>query len=869
MNPRGIPVISISIGNGTASKIFRIGDTMKNISDGSTTEPFTGVLKGIQLEPHINRVNNSHAAYDNIATFGYTSPDCALASISAEDYDVEKIVLMDEQGKYRVIDVHDISTLSIYDSDAEEWEALTEEALIQYINLISSDIVTVVSVDSETNTINATIDTIENLDLGTNLIQLFVTLNDQVGDLTDVTYASEKGSYVLVLEDETTYDPFKKGVLDSMPINNNEATSATLTANGKSGGQLVYTLNVKYYNEEDVVAKIGEAVYSSIENAIAAAKPGDTISLMKSVTVDNTKVSGAATNGLFTIPAGVTFDGQNNVITANAETWVGDTIQNHVFVCSSGNAKIMNVTVEGHAKAKSAVCCFGNGTVVTLENVTAKNFGNIGIQIAGANVTMTNVNTSGNAWGGINVDKGSDGSIPVVVFNSGVLSENVELYTELVDQDVITATGLTEIIGYGTTLKGFKFYTSDVTKLGVATGTVNGKTSVFETVSDASILADGSAVTLLKNVTEDVVFAEDANLELNLGGHNITGVASHAITNNGTLKITNNGTVDAVTHNCAALMNNGVCNVQGGHFTRSLEAGNATDNGGNSYYTILNHGEMELGSAVEVENAGQFSSNISNGWYDSTGKTEKNDTCKLTVNGAQITGGKYCLKNDELGDMTINSGLFTNNHNSTVALNWHKMTVAGGQFASTTCGAIQNGTYGLGVGKVVVIDGVFDCVAPVFTEVSGYPSDDYTVTGGTYRAANAVPAAYIPEGYEFVDLGEGNYTVQEKSAEETAKEEIDNIIDNIQSDNVTITPDPEQENVYSIVTNDASLATTNLFDQMAALEGMSTIVVTDGVSTATYTAGGDLETFKAEVDAMLPTKVDDPEVVLTMTVTVQ
>ena len=869
MRPRGIPMISISIGNGTTSKVFRIGDTMKDISDGTNTTPFTGTLKGVQLEPHINRINNAHVAYDNVATFGYMNPDCAMASISAEDYDVEKILLMDEKGNYRIIDAHDINTLSIYDSEAEEWEALTEEVLLQYINLISSDIVTVVSVDPETNTISATIDTIEGLDLGANLVQLFVTLNAEVGDLMDVTYESEKGSYALVLEDETTYDPFEKGVLASMPTNNNETASATLTANGKSGGQLVYTLNVKYYNEEGVVAKIGETAYSSIENAIAAAKPGDTIKLMKSITVDNSKVSSVVTNALFTLPAGVTFDGQNNVITADAEAWVGEGIQNHIFTCASGNAKVMNVTVEGHAKAKSAVCCFGNGTVVTLENVTAKNFGNVGIQIAGANVTMTNVNTSGNAWGGINADTGSDGSTPVVVFNSGVLSENVELYTELVDQDVITAAGLTEIIGYGTVLKGYKFYTSDVTKLGVATGTVNGKSAVFETLSDASIVTDGSAVTLLKNVTEDVVFAEDANLELNLGGYNITGVASHAITNNGTLKITNNGTVDAVAHSCAALLNNGTCNVQGGHFTRSLEAGTASNNGGNSYYTILNHGEMELGSTVEVENAGEYSSNVSNGWYDSAGKTEENDACKLTINGAQITGGKYCLKNDELGDMTINSGLFTNEYNNVVLLNWHKLNVVGGQFASTTCAAISNGTYGLGIGKATISGGVFECVAPVFGEISGYPSADYQVTGGTYKASNAVPAAYIPEGYEFADLGEGNYTVQEKSEEEVVKEEIDTIIDGIQSDNVTITPDPEQENVYSIVTNDASLSTTNLFDQMAVLEGLATITVTDGEATATYTAGGDLETFKTEVDAMLPTKVDDPEVVLTMTVTLQ
>ena len=55
----------------------------------------------------------------------------------------------------------------------------------------------------------------------------------------------------------------------------------------------------------------------------------------------------------------------------------------------------------------------------------------------------------------------------------------------MVDQDVIEAPGYTRVIGIGTNLKGFAYYTSDMKKLGVMYGVKDGETYVYQTQEDA------------------------------------------------------------------------------------------------------------------------------------------------------------------------------------------------------------------------------------------------------------------------------------------------------------------------------------------------------------------------------------------------
>ena len=436
-------------------------------------------------------------------------------------------------------------------------------------------------------------------------------------------------------------------------------------------------------------------------------------------------------------------------------------------------------------------------------------------------------------------------------FKQNVLN-TIQSTNTVQEGELIMANGATELVY---TLKVSYFNEAEV----VAKINDNSYSSVNNALAAA---VENDIIMLMKDTVEDVVVPDGKIVTLNLNGHNITNAASDTITNNGVLTVTGTGIVDNITHGKAAVLNNKNCTLEGGTYQRSAEAGNASNNGGNSYYTILNHGEMTIGAGVTVNNAGSWSSNISNGWYDSTGKTE-DDLCKLTIDGATVTGGKYTIKGDELGETIINSGTFSGTGDVTM-LNWHKMTINGGTLTNDSHAAVSNGTYGQGVGQLRVIDGVFDA-AVAFSTIADYPSTDIVVTGGTYNSEAAVEAAYIASTHQMALQSDGKYKVVEKSAAEMAEEEVNEIISGLSG--VEITPDPDTENQFSIVTTDGSLSNSGLFESLAAVDGVTTITVSKGDENAVYNVSdGDMSTFKAAVDAMLPTKVDDPEVTLTMTI---
>ena len=76
--------------------------------------------------------------------------------------------------------------------------------------------------------------------------------------------------------------------------------------------------------------------------------------------------------------------------------------------------------------------------------------------------------------------------MPHFTLVSGTMAEPVEVYTEQVDQDVISVPeNFKRVIGIGTNLKGFAYYTTDMKKLGVMYGVKDGETYVYQTEADA------------------------------------------------------------------------------------------------------------------------------------------------------------------------------------------------------------------------------------------------------------------------------------------------------------------------------------------------------------------------------------------------
>ena len=240
--------------------------------------------------------------------------------------------------------------------------------------------------------------------------------------------------------------------------------------------------------EEGAVSIDGEA-YNTLEEAIASAISGDTITLNQDVTVED---MGESSLIAVVIPAGVTLDGKNHKVTAGAVT------NKHILGIVGAGVTIKNVVVEGKTGVKSGICVSGHSASATISNTTVTNCPNCGVQVTnGANVTLDNYTSSGNAWGSVNVDKGTGGTVPHVTFNSGSMSENVEIYTELVDEDCITAASLEEVLGVGDILKGFKYYTSDKARLGVAAVVVDGVTTVYEDMAEAEEAANDAGTNVV------------------------------------------------------------------------------------------------------------------------------------------------------------------------------------------------------------------------------------------------------------------------------------------------------------------------------------------------------------------------------------
>ncbi len=265
-------------------------------------------------------------------------------------------------------------------------------------------------------------------------------------------------------------------------------------------------------------------------------------------------------------------------------------------------------------------------------------------------------------------------------------------------------------------------------------------------------------VTLMRNVSEDVVVTGKKRIELDLAGHTITNVSDHAILNqntyNWTIKDTvGGGIVDCATSGKAALYNdiNAKVTVKGGTFTRSAEGA------GNSWYVIKNYGTMTINAGTTVkfpENAGQASALVANGWYNSasaeagTSSEPKpslgGNQAALTIKGGDFTGSDGCvLKNDDFGKLTVSGGTFTSPStasSSRCVFNSSSVTISGGTFSSIGACVESLGAPGTAAnpGTLAISGGDFSSqTSPVLTVDLGTTA---TISGGTFTgvAENAV-----------------------------------------------------------------------------------------------------------------------------------
>lgn len=273
------------------------------------------------------------------------------------------------------------------------------------------------------------------------------------------------------------------------------------------------------------------------------------------------------------------------------------------------------------------------------------------------------------------------------------------------------------------------------------------------TVADMKkVLVDGGTYTLSNDMEGDFVVSATAPVTIDLNGHKITNKAGDTFTVNcgSSLTIAGEGTVDNVTHAKACIYNNGTVILNGGTYTRSKENGQSdTNSGGNSYYNILNHGEMTINQSVSVSQNGKFSSMIASGYYDYSNTNPRNGYVngtnaaapKLTINGGTFSGGLNTIKNDDGATLEIKGGTFDNMSQATVQ-NHHVTTISGGTFnCSGATYAVDNEGHNNAekdLGDMTITGGTFNGL--MFNNGTGA---DMTVTGGTFSDPAALE--YLPE----------------------------------------------------------------------------------------------------------------------------
>lgn len=328
------------------------------------------------------------------------------------------------------------------------------------------------------------------------------------------------------------------------------------------------------------------------------------------------------------------------------------------------------------------------------------------------------------------------------------------------------------------------------------TTVVVGSSADGMTISQA-ITNGAKEITLGGNVTEDVTIPKNAKVTIDLAGYTLTNSSGHTITNYGTLTIEDsgsNGIVDNVTHAKAAIYNypGGTVTLNGGTYDRSHENGqSATQNGGNSSYTLKNFGTMIVNAGVTVQQdgtsnggtTGRYSSLFANGWQDGRNADKENGSepqrvgtgAKLIINGGTFIGGLNTIKNDDYGFLTINGGTFQNFAQSCF-LNWNVAEISDGIFngSNASSAVILNGYINDTMDR-----GILDISGGKFTgntiigKMQGVDRDvqDVSITGGTF-SSNV--SAYVPENYECVENeGEDTYTVKEMEAKLVVKQGTD------------------------------------------------------------------------------------------------
>lgn len=626
--------------------------------------------------------------------------------------------------------------------------------------------------------------------------------NLAAGSKIDIAENTVDGNGYLIYDDT-------KNAID-LTYTNNTITGNVDTTKGVYGGATkALTDGVDVVINGVKAAQIGDVKYETLAEAIAAAKDGETVTLLadatedvtidKNITLDlggKTLTNTGAGKATVTIAKGATATVQNGSI-------IGGT--SYYNIQNNGTATFTGVTATAGNTGSSMIDNFGTLTIESGSYTggldTIKNEPGAKLTISGGEFTLTKGTSKGftgvvfnygdlTITGGtftqsdksapygqaqvIHTDNKSGSSAPSTVITGGTFKNLCTRSTAWVVRATNAAAGATKVSG-GTFNKSISDgYCADgfiPTKNADGTyGVKAGKyvaqigSKKYETLADAiRLAAKGKTITLLDNVTENVEIAANKNLTLDLNGFTLnggTGTAKAALYNLGTITIQDSSAAK----------------------TGTIKRDDAGIEGETSYYVIRNQGTMTIESGNVINNSGYRKVNSTGSMVGSSlicnGDCDEGGT--LTIKGGTFTQNNFiAIKNGVLGVLKVTGGTITSNHSA--IQNWFEADITGGKIT----GQLWTNAWeeGKSVGKTT-IGGDATFAGEIVMDITGSVAPTLAINGGnlnvtrwriTNAAANAgakpavsggtfssaVKEEYCATGYIPKDNGDGTYGVKE------------------------------------------------------------------------------------------------------------
>ena len=540
--------------------------------------------------------------------------------------------------------------------------------------------------------------------------------------------------------------------------------------------------------------------FATLEEAIAEAKDGDIVTLLKSCSGNGIKIETK-----YFANAGLTVDFGGCTYTVGGVLVGSSGTGSNAFQLLKGgkvtfrNGAIAGVT-EGTKPAEDTPNWHGAPAIViqnycdlTLKDMTvsggdetiytvSNNHGNVVIEDSTINAGKAkgygvgpyafdvcgysaydgvSVTVKGNSTinGDIEVSRSSNNTHGVgLALESGTISGKLKI-----DSSIKNSTATTTVTkGSDVTVAapvGYAWNAEGTLVAAVAQIGENGYVTLAAAIAAAK---DGETVKLLKDVTENVEIAKEKNLTLDLNGYTLNG-----------------GTVEGK----AALTNYGTITIKD---TSEAQTGTIKrdDNGTvgeKSYYVIRNRGTMTIESGTVINNSGYRKTNPTGSMVGSSlicnGDCDEGGT--LTIKGGTFTQNNFiAIKNGALGVLHVTGGTISSDHSA--IQNWFKADITGGEIkgqlwtdayiAGESVGETKIGGDAKFTGEIVM--DIYGSVAPTLeitggdlnvtnwriTSAAANAGAKPAISGGTFKAA--VPEDYCADGFIPTKNADGTYGVK-------------------------------------------------------------------------------------------------------------